>query len=341
MRRRRHTKYRFQKEFVLKTEHYKEVLAQFTSYVISKGYSESYAKQQVECLREFFCKMEEKKINTIHAIKSDDIRKYHTYLSRRQNRTRGGGLSNSMIEHHLQAIKNCFHFLQQDLILQDNPFTVLRFKKQLRKPRRGLEYEHIQALYGAAKTLRETLLLHIYYACGLRRSEGAALNLNDVHLEQKLLIVREGKLGKRRLIPLQPIVVEDIQAYIQTERPIYNPHINNKVRMKYYTQGTEPLLLSNNGAGLTGNHANCVLKEIVKRLSIKLQKEIGAVYPHLLRHSIATHLINQGMPIETLSEYLGHSSLDSTQVYIYGQRNAIKRQYKQNRNANSNEYKKH
>lgn len=320
-------------EFIITKDHFLEIHQKFEEYTISKGYVENYGKEQVNCIREFLFKMEEKELTEIKQIKSSHIRSYHRYLSQRRNRRRKGGLSARMIEHHIQSLKNFFRFLQRDGIITDNPMTTLRFKKQITKPRAGLDYEYIEALYKATITLREKAILHIYYACGLRRSECELLNMNDIHFEKKLLIVREGKFGKRRVVPMQESVAADLQNYILYERQAYLRKSSNPKE--------EALLLTHAGRRMPGARTNVILKEIVRRLPKTTQKKIGNLHPHLLRHSIATHLMNNGMGMESLSEFLGHASLDATQIYVYGNAHFLKQKYKLQRQTNAREYKEH
>lgn len=297
-------------EFIIRTEYYAEVFNHFQDYVYSKGYNPYYRHEQIAVVREFFFKMEEKNIGTLKDITRQDIKNHRNYLSTRQNRRLNGGLSANSIQHHVQALQNLFKWSLRNQLIEENPMNLLKFRKQITQPREALSEDIIKALYEATTTQREIALLHIFYACGLRRKEAEDLKVQDIHLEKRILIVRKGKFGKRRMIPLQQSVADDFQNYLLYERNAYLRSTSDP--------NEDHFLLGHSGRVLLGNQANRILKDIRERLPTELKKQIRFIYPHLLRHSIATHLKNNGMPIEKISEYLGHQSLDATQVYLYG-----------------------
>ncbi|MBL6447629.1 tyrosine-type recombinase/integrase [Fulvivirga sp. 29W222] len=148
-------------------------------------------------------------------------------------------------------------------------------------------------------------MLSVYYGCGLRRSEGVALNLSDINLDKNLLHVRKGKNYKERHVPISPASRRHLTQYIYDHR-------NTLLR---YPQ-TDALFLSKRGTRLQGQSMILRLKALQQQSdSTTLRaKEIGL---HTLRHSIATHLLHSGMKLENISLFLGHSSLESTQIYTH------------------------
>ena len=226
-----------------------------------------------------------------------DIKAYHNYLENRPNKLFVGGLSSKMIRDYLWQISLLYKLLEQDNILLKNPMSGYPLPKVTNQSRPILNLSQIQQLYKVAENLKEIAVLHIYYGLGLRRSEGVALNLEAVDYKNGWLIVEKGKGGKGRSIPLTPRIQADLKAYVLQERP------GNQERA---------FLLNQRQRRMSGASALRLLRKLLKRAD--LPKEIDL---HSLRHSIATHLIHKGMPMEQVRDYLGHAHLESTQKYIH------------------------
>ena len=177
----------------------------------------------------------------------------------------------------------------------------MKFKRPKQNVREPLSKEEITQLFEAASTLKLQTILHLFYSCGLRRSEGEALNINDVHFKNQLIYIREGKGAKRRVVPITERVSKELEEYYLNER---TSSITKKVK------DTEAFLLNNTGARMKGDQCNKLLQQIKEKAA--LQKEITL---HHLRHSIATHLLQSGMSMEYVRDFLGHSFLETTQIY--------------------------
>ena len=141
------------------------------------------------------------------------------------------------------------------------------------------------------------MILHLCYGCGLRRNEAQNLNAKDIHFEQKMLYVRKGKGKKRRAIPITEAIAEDFRKY-------------QVCGIKY--QDEEAFLINNQGKRMTGGRIYVIFKNLLKRSPFGGQ---GAFCLHSLRHSIATHLLENDMSIEMVRDFLGHSQLATTQIY--------------------------
>lgn len=131
-----------------------------------------------------------------------------------------------------------------------------------------------------------------------RRTEAVRLNTRDIHFKHQLLYVREGKRAKRRAVPMPVKVSEALEAYYLEERTQVN------------TKDTDAFMLNRTGTRMSGDSYNRRLKEIAARTAIR--REISL---HYLRHSIATHLLETGLPVEYVRDFLGHSHLEATQIY--------------------------
>ena len=136
----------------------------------------------------------------------------------------------------------------------------------------------------------------LFYGCGLRRSEGVALNLQDVHFKSNVLYVRQGKNNTRRVVPLSPLVKTTLMDYVLNER-------ETKVKECSF-------MLNKHSKRIKGGVYGSILKEVLKRAGVTKQITL-----HCLRHSIATHLLESGLSVEYVRDFLGHKHLESTQIY--------------------------
>lgn len=256
------------------------------------GYSKTSISMLPACVGEFLLFTGKE----ISAITSKDITAYYEYLQERPNKRRSGGLSDSYIHHHIYGLKLFFSWQEAQGVITENPISSLQFKRPLSSPRDILSKEEIKQLYEAAESLRERAILSLFYGCGLRRVEGERLNLKDIHFRSNVLYVRMGKGNKRRVIPLSPGVKADLWKYATKERQA-------KIE--------EPAFITNCiGNRTRGDSYNKALKKIMERTTITKQISL-----HSLRHSIATHLLESGLSVEYVRDFLGHKHLESTQIY--------------------------
>jgi integrase/recombinase XerD len=195
--------------------------------------------------------------------------------------------------------------LQDTGQLITNPFSALKFTypKEYHE-RTVLTQEEIKQLYETCRSFTERALLSLAYGCGLRVSEIVSLNVEDIKLREQILIVKRGKGNKRRVIPLSNKVKEDLYNYFYHERPIT------------LALGETAFIFNSKGGRMRKHTYNKLLKILVERAeneTIK-QKQISM---HTLRHSIATHLLEQGMGIEQVREFLGHAEIETTEIYTH------------------------
>ncbi len=269
----------------------KEVTA-FKTHLERLGYSKTSINMLPNCVKSFLEFTNKEALQ----IQSKDIAHFYNHLQERPNQRKSGGLSESYINHHVYALKLFFAWQEEKGAITENPISSLDFKSPTSKPREILTLTEIKELYESCENHKERAVLSIYYGCGLRRSEGEKLNLKDIHFRSNLLYVREGKGSKRRAVPLSEKVKEDLKNYALKER---NP------------KGEESAFITNKiGKRTSGNSYNNILKAILERTGIK--KEITL---HCLRHSIATHLLESGLSVEYVRDFLGHRHLESTQIY--------------------------
>ena len=152
---------------------------------------------------------------------------------------------------------------------------------------------------------RDKAILTVFYGCGLRRNEGYHLNIGDIYWERSILHVRKGKGYKERFVPLNKTNLNYLQDYVFDYRPMLNKD-----------KREEAFFISSRSKRMDAQSIALRLKLLQHRSNnIELQQK--NIRLHVLRHSIATHLLQNGMSLEKISRFLGHSSLESTQIYTH------------------------
>lgn len=290
----------------LHNKYFETLYKEFNVFIQTKNYKQGKGKMIQACVREFLFFIETKGFITVLQIKTSEIIAYYEYIRERPNQRKEGGLSDSMIRHHLYAIRLFFDYLIDTGELESSPARLPKFQFGKYKERNICSVEEIKELYDACESKRDKAILSIAYGCGLRRSEIQNLNTNDVLIHKGLLLVRNGKNNKSRSVPLSNNVMKELKEYLIYERA------------KYFTQNnfeaSPSFLINNRGNRMNGTMLNDRLKELIKRTNnyALQQKEITL---HCLRHSIATHLIDMGANIEFVQSLLGHSEIDTAHLY--------------------------
>lgn len=251
---------------------------------------------------EFFEWLETRRITTLEQADQRVITAYFEHLKTRQNKRKGGLLGKNYLRTHVTALRKFSRYLRET---GQGGFDVeVSLPAAGSKPVVYFTVAEVQSLYRACENdifgLRDRAILAVYYGCGLRRSEGAHLNVDDILLNKNLLHVRKGKNYKERYVPMSEHVREDIQNYIDFARPVLT------------ARATAALFLNKDGQRLSNSSMAHRLQILKKRAGI--EKQAGL---HALRHSIATHLLRSGMEAVQIQRFLGHSSLESTQIYTH------------------------
>lgn len=293
------------KQLPLTIPAFESLYKEFFRSAIIKGYSPKKKEPYFPVhIREFLFFLEKKGITQISKVTALDILDYHNYLKERPNQRRGGGLSESIIRHHLHAIRLFFDYLLDTNVITSTPARLPKFTWGKYKERNIATVEEIKGIYLACQTKRDKALISIAYGCGLRRSEIQDLNTSDVMLHKGALVVRDGKGGKNRTIPLSDSVLKDLKEYVIYERPTYFTS----------NQNSTAFFVNKLGTRISGTKLNNRLREIVALTQNETIIQKGLTL-HCLRHSIATHLTDNGATIEFIQSFLGHSEMDTSQIY--------------------------
>lgn len=291
----------------------------FKEWLDILGYAPSTVYYAPLHVRELLHSLESNNIKDIKQLDSQHIKRHYGKLKERSNKRRGGGLSNNHLNKHIDAIRKFTEYLSQvgrleiasplrkeegsqrlvvmseEEVQQLFKVTHTRYDTELRAPQNKIE----------AMRARDRAMLTVYYGCGLRRTEGVSLNVSDIDFDKALLHVRKGKNYKERFVPIGKASLKHLQDYVYDHRP--ELLLNSK---------SEALFISQRGDRMTGAGLLLRLNVLLRGTGNEelMEKEIGL---HTLRHSIATHLLKAGMKLESISRFLGHSSLESTQIYTH------------------------
>lgn len=284
---------------------YTQLLTGFEKWLNTLGYAESTVYASTNYVRDFFFYLETNEISSLEMVQAETISHYHKYLQTRKNKTKSGGLSNNYIISHINALKRFSKYLQET----GKPFfeVSIKTRSETGNIKTILTQSEIQKLYSACGNgilgIRDRAMLGIYYGCGLRRSEGIRLNVEDILLKEKRVHVCKGKYCKERYVPMTGTVKEDLENYLYVAR--------EKIQ-SFNPRKQEAFFLSMRAKRMHGNSIILRIQTLVKRT--RIHKETGV---HTLRHSIATHLLQSGMTLEEVSQFLGHTSLETTQIYTH------------------------
>lgn len=284
---------------------YSDLQNSFKKWLTTLGYAESTVYASTNYTRDFFTWLVNNHINKLTQINPKVIKTYYDYLQQRSNKKQPGSLSGNYITSNIRALKRFSKYLEQT---GKTPVEInLNLPSVKTNTKTILTREEIKALYKACSNdylgIRDRAMLSIFYGCGLRRSEGEALNVSDILLKEKRVFVRKGKNYRERYVPMAEGVKEDLENYIYVSREKFLGFKNIKQDALFLGRSVKRL-----GAG-------GILVRVHKlRDEANIQKETGL---HTLRHSIATHLLQSGMTLEEVSCFLGHSTLESTQIYTH------------------------
>jgi len=312
------------KHLSLTTPSFRYIEQGFTEWLTVLGYSWQGVYYMPLHVRELLYYLESKGKCQLSDITAAGVKDYYyNVLRSRTNHTqRAGALGSGSLNKHLDALKKFCEYLRQSGKLLIAELDIRQETVADGKPTVLTEME-VQQLYDATAVppdrhchgkstefyevlgMRDRALLTIFYGCGLRRNEGHHLNTEDIHLESGIVHVRKGKGYKERIVPVSKAGVHFLSEYLYEGRPrlLSNPR-------------ETALFISHKGNRLGSQMLWISLKYLVKRTEnhTLILKDVGL---HTLRHSIATHLLAGGMSLERIKEFLGHSSLDSTQIYTH------------------------
>ena len=287
---------------------YRHYTESFKEWLQVINLSETSIERLPKQLQEFFDWSNEKEINTLEQITRQHVNAFYGYMKYERKHKRTGTLLNpKTLNSYIRTLKLFAHYLEETQ--QGNLPVNLMYEKGETRIRQILTIDEVQLLYQSTSEdhygIRERAILSVYYGCGLRSSEGIALNVDDIMLDQQLIYVRKGKGYKERYVPFIERQREDFEIYLKHSRPKF---LRDEKEQAFF--------IGHIGKRFTYNTLLRTLKRLQRDTGNETlqQKTIGL---HALRHSIATHLMHRGMKFDYISQFLGHTLLSTTQIYTH------------------------
>lgn len=257
-----------------------------------------------EDIIEYFDFLDKEDLNLLK-VKYDDIRIFLVGLDEKHNKA-------STVSRKLSSLRGFYKFLINNEYVTNNPFTLVKMPKKDKKLPRFFYYNELEELFlvpdvSTPLGQRDRLILEILYASGVRVSELVNIKLSDINDEEIKVL---GKGNKERITRIGEYAREYLDLYLSDGY------------LKLNTNNEKYLFLNNNGKVLTTRGIRYILDKIIQKSSIG--KKIS---PHMLRHSFATHLLNEGCDILSVQELLGHESLSTTAIYTHVTTDRLKEVY--------------
>lgn len=286
----------------------KDILEKYQIYLLTvkQKEEETTVSSYIEDIYKYLEYMENNKIKTALNIEYQDITKYLKYLDNNNYKT-------SSIIRKIVSIKLFHKYLSLEYKIKDISSKIINPKLRRKLPN-TLTIEEVDNLLDIKLNTpfdyRNKAMLELMYSSGLRVSELVDLKLNNIDLDNGYVRCL-GKGKKERIIPIGEIAIEYLNKYINEYR--------NSMKKGYYT---ENVFLNNHGKNITRQGFFLIIKNIAKEKNIDKN-----ITPHMLRHSFATHLLNNGANLRTIQEMLGHSSITTTQIYTNVSNDIIKENY--------------
>ena len=305
------------KKLALSNPSFRYLESSFAEWLDIQGYAKSTVYNLPIHVRELLHYLEQHGVNHIKQLDNQIILAHYEKLKERSNQRTDGAISTAHLNKHIQALRKFTDYLRK---VGRITLPVLQIRNEAVDNK--LEYlteEEIKRLFAATRQpdpkgkynvhyealqSRDRAMLALFYGCGLRRNEGVQMNVSDINFDRSVLHVRKGKNYKERMVPVSESSLQHLQEYVYDYRP------------QLSLSNLDALFLGQRGTRLQGQSLLLRLKYL-QTMSGNVELQEKEISLHTLRHSIATHLLTAGMKMESISRFLGHSSLESTQIYTH------------------------
>ncbi len=288
------------------------MLTQLDTYchylTVEKGLSDNTLESYRRDLKKFIAFLQKKELTELELVDRETIMLFLGDLKKK-------GRAASTISRTIASIRSFFSFLLDEGMINQNPALDLQSPRIEKKLPRVLTTEEVdcllgQPLAGKHNGLRDKAMLELLYASGIRVSELVSLNIGDFDPKVGFLRCR-GKGMKERIVPVGSVAIECVDRYL------------NNARIQLLKDNGEPAMFVNRqGKRMTRQGFWKILKKYAQKSGIN-----GEITPHTLRHSFATHLIENGADLRSVQEMLGHSDISTTQIYTQISRRKIRDVY--------------
>lgn len=277
---------------------------------IERRYSEETVKAYLQDLKKFETYLASTGQSSFTSVQLTDIRLFLGFLDEEE-------MSRNTISRILSSLRSFYTFLMREGHMNENPVSSISFKnRSLRLPKHVYQAELIKIFEAASGTepldYRNVALLELLYATGIRASECKNILLSHIDFDLGVILIT-GKGNKERYVPFGQFALNAIEIYLEKSRSLL---------MNKFKQSHDYLFINRLGEPITVGGIEYILKKIMKESGLT-----GNLHPHMLRHTFATDMLNEGADLRTVQELLGHASLSSTQIYTHVTKDALQRNY--------------
>ncbi len=279
-------------------------LVRYLEWTLVKGYSSETARRKDSAIRRFIVWCDERSLNDPKEITKPMLERYqsHLFYYRKDD---GETLAYSTQHVFMSSVKVFFKWLTQENHIPSNPASeVQAIKRPKRLPQEVLSVDEVNAVLNAIDTetpegIRDRAMIELLYSTGIRRSELCRIKNQDIDVKRQSLMVREGKGGKDRYLPVGERAVAWLTKYKDDVRPLL-----------VMPEDDSSLFLTDYGEAYNGANAGRLVKHYLTLAGIEREGSC-----HLFRHAMATHMLDNGADLRFIQLMLGHSDINSTTIY--------------------------
>ncbi|EUJ33311.1 integrase/recombinase XerC [Listeria floridensis FSL S10-1187] len=287
-------------------------VSKFMDYLrVERNYSDNTAIAYYEDILDFQTFLNQQAISEFEKVDYLEVRLYLTTLKERR-------FARTSVARKISSLRSFYYFLVREEAISSNPFTfVSHAKKELRLPK-FFYNEEMEALFQVVYaddeplTLRNRVILELLYGTGIRVSEASDVRLSDIDETYQAILIR-GKGNKERYVPFGSFLQDALTLYLEKGRSVLS---------QKYKKQHDYLLINHYADPLSARGIRYCLTKTIEKAALTRK-----IHPHMLRHTFATDLLNNGADMRTVQELLGHASLSSTQIYTHVTKEHLKSTY--------------
>lgn len=301
----------------IKKDYSLEAISKYKEYLTAeKNYSPHTVLGYIKDIEDFHQYIKSDNFgNLLSIVKTNVPRYYLSYLSTTLN------LKKKSIARKLSSLRTFYRYLERIGMIDGNPFEMIETPKADKVLPKILYPNEIKSIFDSidistAMGKRDILILELLYGSGLRVSELCSLTPQSIDYANMMIKVF-GKGHKERYVPMNNHIVEALKNYLEVGRP--------ELVLKNELEDHGLLFVNHRGGPLTTRGVRVILNNIIDNAA-----EQTHIYPHMLRHTFATHLLDGGADLRSVQEMLGHANLSTTQVYTHVSKEQLKKEYMKN-----------
>jgi integrase/recombinase XerC len=289
----------------------RQLVADFLNYLMIEKNSSPYTIEHYEQdILDFASFMKQQAIDGFAAVSYILVRHYLVELHEKK-------YSRNYVARKISSLRSFYRFLTREEVVEQNPFAMASLPKKAKMLPQFLYEKELEKLFNVSDITtpigqRNQALLELLYGTGIRVSECCNLKTRDLDLFLEAALVK-GKGNKERYVPLGSFAIESLTRYISEGR---------ESLLEKTKKPTDSLFLNYRGEPLSTRSVRNILNQLIEDSSLTIH-----ISPHVLRHTFATHMLNEGADLRAVQELLGHANLSSTQVYTHVTKDRLKKIY--------------